>query len=537
MRIKSKRVISLLLSLLVFMLALAGCGNTNKETTGKEPAKKMKVSFAAWVSSPMDKDSWLEMKLEEFFPDIDFDILAFERDTFLTQLNTRIAGGDIPDIMYRYERNQVEDLVNMGVVTEVPFDLIKKNAPKYLEATKGFGTDVWMACNVDGKNYGIPYMQYDMKVGTGTNGWRLDWLEKVGINKVPETLPEMEEALKRFVNNDPDGNGKNDTTGILSEGSTLTANSCFSAIYMAHGVNPLHWFLQPDGTVKLGIVTSQARDALRVISNWYKQGLIDREYVVADGKAKKEKWASGKGGYLDTTTWTRLVPPNSEFYNAIMDVNPNAKIALAPAIKGPEGKYGYPSYGGISSSLTFGSQLNQQPEKLERILQVIETIGTDSKINNLMNGEEGVHYNLDPKLKTKIYIEKYKDGKLRGPLGTNFFHFASLGIPEIGAQGRRTDYDELSKYARDKNVVDGKDYFPVVRLMIPSDVLQKTQDAQSVAARWEVNFVTGSKSLDTDWNQFIKEWEAAGGTALMKAANEAYKKSVTYIESIKKQID
>lgn len=537
MRLRSKKTISLLLSFMIMLLTLAGCGKSADKTTGQtNDGKKMKVSFAAWVSAPMDKDSWLEQELEKLFPDIDFDLMAFERDTFMDQLNTRIAGGDIPDIIYRYERPDVEDLVRMGVLTEVPFDMIKKNAPKYLEATKNFGSDVWMACNVDGKNYGLPYMQQDMKNGTGTNAWRMDWLEKVGIDKVPETLPEMEEALKRFVNNDPDGNGKNDTYGILAEGKTLTASQCFSAIYMAYGVNPLHWFLQPDGSVKLGMVTTQAREALKLISRWYKEGLIDPEYVVSDGKEKKEKWASNKGGYLDSSTWTRLVSPDGEFYSALMQANPNAKIALAPAIKGPEGKYGYPSYGGITSSLVFGSQLQKQPEKLARILQVLEKIGTDKEVHSLMAGQESVHWNRDPKTRTVTYVDQYKDAKLRGPLGTNFFHFSSLGIPGLEQGNQRIDYDEVTKYAKDKNVIDGKDYFPVVRLLIPSDVLQRAQDTQNVAAKWEINFVTGVKSVDTDWDDFINEWNAAGGTELTKAANEAYKTSLSTMDSIQQQI-
>ena len=37
--------------------------------------------------------------------------------------------------------------------------------------------------------------------------WRDDWLKKVGIDKIPETLDEAETAFYKFRNDDPDGNG------------------------------------------------------------------------------------------------------------------------------------------------------------------------------------------------------------------------------------------------------------------------------------------------------------------------------------------
>lgn len=530
---KVKKVVVLGLAA-VMAFSAAACG---QKDAAQDEGGRTKVSFAAWVSGPIDNNSWLETKLEEIFPDIDLEILAFERDTFMDQLNTRIAGGDIPDIIYRYERTDVENLVRMGVLTEVPFDMIKQNMPKYLEATKSFGADVWMACNVDDKNYGVPYMQMDMKNGNSTNAWRMDWLRNVGIDKVPETLEEMEEALRRFVYNDPDGNGQDDTYGIISEGKSLGAQQCFSAVYMAYGVSPAHWFLQDDGSVKYGIVTDEAKEALKTINRWYEEGLIDPEYVVSDGKTKREKWANGKGGYVDCCTWTRLVPPDSEFYSALMGANPDAEIALAPAPKGPDGEYGYPGFGGITSSVVFGSQLKDDQPKLERILQMIEKIGTDKEVNLLMSGQEGVHWNWDDGISAKVYVDEYSEAKLRGPLGTNFLHFANFGIPDLNPEYNRKDYDEVSKYARDHSVTEGEDYFPVVRLLIPSDVLQSTQDTQNVAAKWEVNFVTGVNDIDQDWDTFVAEWEAAGGKQLTEAANAAYVQANQSIENINNQLN
>ena len=43
--------------------------------------------------------------------------------------------------------------------------------------------------------------------------WRKDWLDKLNL-EVPETLEEYEKVLTAFVENDPDGNGKEDIAGM-----------------------------------------------------------------------------------------------------------------------------------------------------------------------------------------------------------------------------------------------------------------------------------------------------------------------------------
>ena len=59
--------------------------------------------------------------------------------------------------------------------------------------------------------------------------FRQDWLDKLGL-KYPETLDDMKNVLIAFTNNDPDGNGKNDTYGYTAEKPSSSS-----------GVTPFDW--------------------------------------------------------------------------------------------------------------------------------------------------------------------------------------------------------------------------------------------------------------------------------------------------------
>ena len=61
--------------------------------------------------------------------------------------------------------------------------------------------------------------------------WRKDWLEKVGIEKIPSTIEEFETAIRAFKEQDPDGNGKNDTFGFSNTCLLYTSMGLPTGLY------------------------------------------------------------------------------------------------------------------------------------------------------------------------------------------------------------------------------------------------------------------------------------------------------------------
>ena len=67
----------------------------------------------------------------------------------------------------------------------------------------------------DGNLYCLPSMR---DVGYGAIFFRTDWLANLGL-EYPKTLDDYYNMLYAFRYNDPDGNGKDDTWGCVTEGS------------------------------------------------------------------------------------------------------------------------------------------------------------------------------------------------------------------------------------------------------------------------------------------------------------------------------
>lgn len=544
----STRILSIILSLLLAVTLLAGCKKSNSNSsqagnvqsvsgdqqqaaTGEQtsaPRENIKLTWASIAYGPIDKDSLAMKELEKRFPDVEFDLQGYDWSTYNDQLNTKVAGGDIPDILMRWGRSDVAQYVKQGVLGEVPYDVIKQYAPNFYASSIKFGKDIWIVVSIDGKNYGLPQMLSSSFYDVFNMGWRKDLLDTAGITKIPETLAEYEEAFKKIK----ELPGKKDMYG-LSANMKDGGFGYFTSIFTAYGVAPANWCLQPDGTVKMGITTPQAKAAFATLNKWYKLGYIDKEFIITDWTTWSKKWTEGKA-ITNENAWYYLLPGLANYDDLVKNVS-GAKVAIGPAPKGPEGKYGFVNWSRLGLSYCFGKNLAANPDKLHRVLQVVDQMESDKDLNLIINmGKEGVHWKRDDH-NGIIAIAPYNDGKNCGPIGNQLF-LGGFGIPEVVDTYQRNDLAEVNKYASDGNVKNGTDYFLWLDMFTSPDLAMQVQNSQKVAAKYMVGFITGELSLDK-FDQFVKEWEDAGGKAMTEDANKAYIGGKAQLDDIASKIN
>lgn len=504
-------------------------GSTTPSPAGQaqQPAAPgpISLSWAAWVTGPVDASNMAQKTLKDKF-NADIQFLAFERATWQDQINTRVAGGTIPDIIYRESVSQVQQYVDQGILAEIPYEAVRDNAKQTFLAENDFTTDVWLATAYQSKNWGVPLMQ-PSQMHPFTDGWRKDWLDKVGISKLPETLDEFEAAFTKFVKDDPDGNGAADTYALTGRGKDA-ATWTFYPFYSAYGTYPNMWMEVSKGVLQYGATTDEARKAMTLLQKWYKMGLIDPEFVTVDGKALTQKWSNGKVGYCSVSTWYRLIP-GGEHYDGLKAANPKAEIAMAIPPKGPDGKFGYFNWGPVTSSITFGKQL--QGDKLKRALQIIEGVTTDADLSTMVRyGKEGEHWQRDPQTNAVLFKAPYDKPENRGPLGVNFFA-AMPPSPKIQSLYARKDEPQLYAKAEMNNV---KNFVPYASLFMTDvkTVSKQTTEVGPTVDRWTLDFITGQKSMD-QWDAFIQDYNNAGGKILVDSINNGYKTGAQEIQRIK----
>jgi len=207
-------------------------------------------------------------------------------------LNVMLASGELPDMI---EYNWLGDFpggpekaIKDGYILKLN-DAIDKYAPnlkKYLkehpEIDKQVKTD-------NGSYYAFPFIRGDdyLRVYQGPI-IRKDWLDDLGL-PVPETIDDWYTTLKAFKE-------KKGATAALSVVSVPRPFNELTNGAFAGAFGVTRDFYIDNGTIKFGPAEKGYKDFLATFHKWYEEGLIDKNFATADGKALDANIASGATG-------------------------------------------------------------------------------------------------------------------------------------------------------------------------------------------------------------------------------------------------
>lgn len=201
--------------------------------------------------------------------------IAWESADFNQKVSLAVSSGDIPDVMV-VAQEQYQQLLNNDLIMDIT-DLYDKGASDNLKNfIKSYDQDLLEATSDDGKLMAIPapYPSYEENLV-----WiRKDWLDKVNL-PVPETMEELSAAAKKFVDQDVSGTGN--TLGLTFHPELtgqVGGQSDAGAIFSQYGSFPKSW-IEKDGKVVYGSTQPETKEVLQMLASWYKEGIIDPEFV------------------------------------------------------------------------------------------------------------------------------------------------------------------------------------------------------------------------------------------------------------------
>lgn len=525
---KSKRIQSSILCLSLIGLIVSGCSNNSKNeaqpsapsgaNSGDKPATQqqpMNVMFWAQKPEKVSKDSYSVKSVEKQF-NVNIDIKPRNNETYREKLLLDIASGQTPDWFNDQNFADYDKFVDQGVVAEIPPSLIEKYAPKYTQwLKKSLGDNPFRYTMRNGKNYSMPIM-WSLGPKFESMGIRKDWLDKAGIAKVPETLDELEAAMIKFKENNVSGD-KNGTYPL-----TGTFPDLFNPVFGAFGVYP-GIFTEDNGKVVRGEIEPGAKEALKVLARWYKEGLIDPEFVVNKYNNVDDKIISEKSGVV-TNAWWNFLPADAftggDYFEKLRAKNPNAAWAVIGAPKGPDGKKGTVQINPVvSSGLQFGKQLEKDQAKMIKYIQIFEATNFDSATYEKVHfGEEGVTYKKNngdiewiPPYDKEDQRDKYGVGDaIQFPGSFNDYDF-------------QKPYMTKSKYMDLRNETEAKsagkyDILDPIQKPIYNEYKDRLTQLTNKAF---VDFITGKRSID-EFDKFVDEWKKTGGDKVMEEAKQKY---------------
>lgn len=277
---KSLRILSLVLCLCLMTtasaLAVAYVVTDNGQTF---PLSQEKIDITLWYPHADSLGELADYNESEFFQwyeektnvHINFEMPAVRTEAESFQL--LFAADDMPDIVFSYydsysyrtgEDKAIEDgyFINLADYLDL--------APNYKAWLEAYPEFKKAAYTDTGKMYGfwgVWLPMYDSVQADYGLAIRKDFLDKVGMD-MPVTYDDWYKVLKAFK----------EQLGIEAPFYTSKYGIDVYGDFMA-GFDTAPYFYQVDGTVKYGPLDDNYREYLKMLNQWWEEGILDRDFA------------------------------------------------------------------------------------------------------------------------------------------------------------------------------------------------------------------------------------------------------------------
>lgn len=513
-----------ILLLLVLSLMLSACASNTGNAEGTAPSdnggeresdkEKPEISVAVYDRGevPASEGTIVDNRWTKWINEnapVKVNFVAIPRSDASEKLNTLFASGTAPDLITLYEKDYLNSLITQKQVTPLD-ELIEQHSTYYKEMLAKYPVLQKMGQGTDGQLYKIGKVNgLDVNIVIFIRG---DWLNQLGL-EMPKNEEELFNVAKAFAEQDPDGNGEDDTYGFSLSSSENVIDYMFQNMtrILENGELVHDW--------------ERAQAAAAYKKRLFEAGIIDKDYLTDDGgKKAKQDWMKGKLGI-----WSSTLRLND--YTDFMTNNPGGEIEIMPMPAGPFGHFAPEA----NSPYAVNAVINRNAENPEAVIQYIDWIMQPENSQVLKYGFEGEHWELgvngcpaaieQEKSKNEVswardYIilaSKYAEGKCGtlvsqlDPDDPNQSAFMQL---YEDARGIYLTQDTPMPYP-----IDGSSN-PV----LPQDLyLIDTNASQAISDLWVKAIVSGSSyTVDQALEQGKDVWVKSGGEKVDAWYNDYY---------------
>lgn len=414
-------------------------------------------------------------------------------DGYQDALNVIMASGDLPDSIYTFDASWFENYVKQNALQPLN-EWIDKYGP---DLKNNIPEDAWKTVTIDGNIYAIPSM--NSEPGNEIMYVRQDWLNNLGLQP-PKTLEEYREVMRAFAEDDPDGNGKNDTYGyIMAENMARMA-----PLVGAFGIQKGMW-TDRDGQLVNSSILPEMKEALAFISDLHKDKLLDPEWMLNKEANFSEKIASGQVGLFSAFWYDTRGPILTSKNN-----DPAAEWIPLEFPVGPEGKQGTVGNGYIAG-YNVVPITSKSPDAVVRMLNFMNGDGYRTL---LLGFEDEVWSIQDGEIVTDF--EKHNEHIYRQTLGES-----------IRPYGAKEEKDRLDSLGVEFNLNDNLNRIEQVAIRdqyfgVPTPGMGKYKaDLTKLEAEYFTKIVVGQLPIDA-FDDFVAEWKKKGGDEITAEVNVWY---------------
>nr|WP_189010579.1 extracellular solute-binding protein [Paenibacillus marchantiophytorum] len=522
-------------------MVLAGCTSSKSEdktavspqggtSTAAATATASNKPLTIKVFAQQDKDT--DLKTNKFTKSIEskfniqFNWTTVPFDGAAEKRQISLASGDYPDLYLlipwvdRFSQTDLLKYGQQGVIVPLN-DLIDKYGPnikKALDSNKYYKA---MNTAPDGKIYGLTGLNECFHCSYPNKMWlNTKWLDKLNLT-MPKTPQDFKKVLQAFKTKDPNGNGKADEVPL--SGSTEPYGVHVIPYFMNGFIydDDRTYLLMKDGKVDTAANKPEWKDGLAFVKSMYSEGLIDPGAFTQNAEAFKKIGDNagtqilGAGAGMHPWIFAEMsaTAPYVKDYNPVPPLQgPNASFAT----------YNYPIDPGATFVLTNKSSKDVQIAAVK----MLDYLYTQEGAINGIFGEEGKSWRK-PKDGDVALNDQIKPLYATIPLATG-------ETPRNDLWGPMAQYNQY-KALRDAEVQDTNIYGSgYERRLFQATKLYEGKEPKEVFPHWALwvepsradevslmqtnikdyidksalQFVTGAKSLDKDWDAYVKGLDA-----------------------------
>lgn len=454
------------------------------------------------------------------------------------KVSMAIASQDIPDIMYVSDYATLVDLVENDMVEDMTDIYNNLACDTVKEAYESYGDNNPLnTVTFDGKIMAIPKTQ--LSDGQDFLWVRKDWMDKLGLEE-PKTLDDLAELLRKFINEDPDGDGQADTVGLAvhSEVYGSYPNNTFAVdnIFTAMGAYPNVWITDDDGKAVYGSVQPEMKDALSLMHDWYEEGLLDKQFTTRTYDDIVALISSGQcGAYIgpwwspfNTAQTSTYATDDAEWVNLSCPIGSDGKINAINT----------KSYAGF----VVVRKGYEHPEIAMKIVNVNSEYSKQDKSDaskEVLENQSIAYFNwplyceVQPGNNAELMTEHVKavmDGSAdESTLTTEEQGYleAAQRFEEAEAAGQKADSADYSQYMSRivsmQRMIDEPANFVTPSFFETTESMKtKWASLEKIEMQAILKIIVGEADLDS-FDQFVEDWNNAGGEGITEEVNEAIK--------------
>ncbi|SER29487.1 carbohydrate ABC transporter substrate-binding protein, CUT1 family (TC 3.A.1.1.-) [Gracilibacillus ureilyticus] len=495
-----KKLFSLFILLLILFTA-AGC-SSSEGTGGGGESEAFSFSMMATLHTPETPDEKILNEIEQA-TNTNIDIQWIPGNNYQDRLNSAFATNSLPDAVFFGNQaifNQFRGAMEDGQFWEVgkyidDYENLSKLKDTILDNTR-----------VNGKLYalyqGVPLSRQGLI-------YRKDWAESLGLD-APTNTEEFMEMARAFTEDDPDGNGEDDTFGLtdrsdLIYGAFKTVSSWFGT--------PNNWG-EKEGELLPEFMFDEYMQTLDFFREMHENGYINQDFPVTSKTDQQEFFKNGTAGM-----YVGAMGDVSGLYRDAAALNPDLEFEVQNRIEGPDGEFGVWSVPGYGNALMFPKSAVETEEELKNLLAFFDKMMTP-EVANLANwGIEGEHYEVVDGKALPSDDKQITDREVRP--------YLSILIGEPETRGSYESIMELEVKAKSEELIkDNENYLiedPTVTLYSETYLEEGTR-LQQIITDATYNYILGK--IDKDgFASAVEEWKSEGGSAIIEEYNASFKES------------